>query len=105
MRSEVYEANRWMAQSLMKAFEEARGYSAIAQMFDGHLRYALPFLHAAVEEHKEIFGDDDPWRYGVEENRHTLETLVSYSHEQGLIPRRYDLAELFAEETWATSRN
>ena len=92
MRSEVYEANRWMAQSLMKAFEEARGYSAIAQMFDGHLRYALPFLHAAVEEHKEIFGDDDPWRYGVEENRHTLETLVSYSHEQGLIPRRYDLA-------------
>lgn len=105
MRREVYENNRWIAQSLYKAFLAAREYSAIAHMFDGHLRYALPFLHAAVEEHHRIFGDDDPWRYGVEENRHTLETLVSYSHEQGLIPRAYDLSDLFAAETWETSRN
>lgn len=105
IRREVYEKNRWVAQSLYKAFLAAKEYSTIPYMFDGHLRYALPFLHAAVEEHNEIFGDDDPWKYGVEENRHTLETLVSYSHEQGLIPRAYDLSELFAEETWATSRN
>ena len=77
----------------------------VIQRFDGHLRYALPFLHAAVEEHHQFFGDEDPWVYGVKENRHTPETLVSYSHEQGLIPRAYDLSELFAEETWATSRN
>jgi 4,5-dihydroxyphthalate decarboxylase len=105
MRRDVYEQNRWIAQSLYKAFLAAKEYSTIAYMFDGHLRYALPFLHAAVEEHHKIFGDEDPWKYGVEENRHTLETLVSYSHEQGLIPRAYELSELFAEETWATSRN
>ncbi|MDC0033137.1 ABC transporter substrate-binding protein [Alphaproteobacteria bacterium] len=105
IRREVYERNRWIAQSLYKAFLAAKEYSSIAHMFDGHLRYALPFLHAAVDEHHQIFGDDDPWKYGVEENRHTLETLVSYSHEQGLIPRAYDLSELFAEEIWATSRN
>ncbi len=105
IRREVYEDNRWIAQSLFKAFNKAREFCDIDFMFDGHLRYALPFLHAAVEEHHAIFGTDDPWCYGIEENRHTLETLVSYSHEQGLIPRNYDLAELFAEETWATSRN
>jgi len=105
IRREVYEKNRWIAQSLYKAFLAAKEYSSIAYMFDGHLRYALPFLHAAVEEHHRIFGDEDPWKYGVEQNRHTLETLVSYSHEQGLIPRAYDLSELFVEETWATSRN
>ena len=105
MRREVYEGDRWIAQSLYKAFLAAKAYCSIAYMFDGHLRYALPFLHAAVEDHLEIFGDDDPWVYGVEENRATLETLVGYSHEQGLIPRAYDLSELFAEEVWATSRN
>ncbi len=105
IRREVYERNRWIAQSLYKAFLAAREYCSIAYMFDGHLRYALPFLHAAVEEHRDIFGDDDPWAYGIEDNRKTLETLVGYSHEQGLIPRAYDLAELFCEETWATSRN
>ena len=105
MRRDVYEQNRWIAQSLFKAFNQAREYCSFAFMFDGHLRYALPFLHAAVEENQQIFGDDDPWKYGVEENRHTLETLVSYSFEQGLIPRAYDLTELFAEEAWATSKN
>jgi len=105
IRREVYERNRWIAQSLYKAFLAAKEYCAISYMFDGHLRYALPFLHAAVEEHNEIFGDDDPWAYGIEDNRNTLETLVGYSHEQGLIPRAYDLSELFCEEVWATSRN
>ena len=105
MRRDVYEANRWIAQSLFKAFLEAKEYCSLATMFDGHLRFSLPFLHAAVEESREIFGDADPWAYGIEENRHTLETLVGYSHEQGLIPRAYDLKELFASEVWETSRN
>jgi 4,5-dihydroxyphthalate decarboxylase len=105
MRREVYEKNRWIAQSLYKAFEAAREYCSLSVIFDGHLRYSLPFLHAMVEETQEIFGDDDPWAYGIEKNRSTIETLIGYSHEQGLIPRAYDLKELFVEETWATSRN
>mgnify|MGYP001167823440 FL=1 len=105
IRRDVYEQNRWIAQSLFKAFLEAKEFCSISYMFDGHLRYALPFLHAAVEEHKKIFGEDDPWAYGIEENRHTIETLIKYSCEQGLIPRIYTLEELFAEETFATSRN
>jgi 4,5-dihydroxyphthalate decarboxylase len=105
IRREVYEKNRWIAQSLFKAFLAAQECCSLANIFDGHLRYSLPFLHAHVEETRAIFGDDDPWAYGIEDNRHTLETLVGYSHEQGLIPRAYDLEELFAEEVWATSRN
>ena len=38
----------------------------------------------------------DPWEYGLsEQNRKTLETMVGYSHEQGLIRRRIPLEELF----------
>lgn len=105
IRRDVYERNRWVAQSLFKAFVEAKQYSAVDFMFDGHLRYALPFLHAAVDEHRQIFGDNDPWAYGIAPNRHILETAARYSHEQGLTSRRYAIEELFAPETLDNSRN
>jgi 4,5-dihydroxyphthalate decarboxylase len=104
-RRDVYERDRWIAQSMFKAFTVARRLCALTDMWDGHLRYALPFLHLAAEESIAIFGDTDPWRYGALENRHTIETLVQYSHEQGLIPRRYELEELFAKETLDVSKN
>ncbi|MSQ72781.1 MAG: ABC transporter substrate-binding protein [Betaproteobacteria bacterium] len=105
IRRDVYEKDRWIAQSLYKAFNAARALCTLADMWDGHLRYALPFLHHAAEESTQVFGSADPWRYGLEENRHTIETLVQYSHEQGLIPRRYAMDELFAKEALDASRN
>jgi len=42
---------------------------------------------------------DDPWPYGLEPNRKTLETFLRYHHEQGLSPRRLSPEELFAPET------
>jgi len=42
-----------------------------------------------------VFGKD-PWEYGLtEKNQHNLETLVRYSHQQGLISREIPLHELF----------
>jgi len=104
-RREVYEKDRWIAQSMYKAFSAARRLCTLTDMWDGHLRYSLPFLHLAAEESIAVFGDSDPWRYGALENRSTIETLVQYSHEQGLIPRRYALEELFARETLDVSKN
>lgn len=105
IRRDVYQRNRWIAQSLFKAFNEAKKYCTVEQMFDGHLRYSLPFLHAAVDEHKKIFGDEDPWAYGIGPNRHILETAARYSHEHGLTSRRYAIEELFAPESLDDSRN
>ncbi len=105
LRRDVYEKDPWIAQSLYKAFSAARKLCTLADMWDGHLRYALPFLHHAAEESIGVFGDKDPWSYGLAENRHTIETMVGYSHEQGLIPRAYALEELFAAEVLDSSRN
>jgi hypothetical protein len=30
-----------------------------------------------------------------------LETIIAYSHEQGLTPRKMKIEELFAENTWS----
>ena len=43
----------------------------------------------------ELLGPD-PWEYGLTDaNRRNFETLVGYSHDQGLIGRRIELDELF----------
>jgi len=41
----------------------------------------------------------DPFVYGLEENRHVLETFLQYSHEQGMIDKQLTVDELFAPET------
>ena len=105
IRRDVYERDRWIAQSLYKAFDAARRLCTLEDMWDGHLRYAHPLLHHSVEEALAVFGGSDPWRYGVPGNRHTLDTLAQYSHEQGLTRRRYAIEELFAAETLDVSRN
>ena len=96
---------RCHSQSLFKAFQEAKKYVELDYLFDGHLKSSLPFLPQIVEETKEVFGTNDPWAYGVQANKHTIETLVQYSHEHGLIKRRYTLEELFAPEAFDTSKN
>jgi 4,5-dihydroxyphthalate decarboxylase len=47
-----------------------------------------------IEEIDEVFGGD-PWPYGVEPNRPTLEALVQYSAEQGLITAPVPVDKLF----------
>jgi 4,5-dihydroxyphthalate decarboxylase len=47
---------------------------------------------------KRIFGED-PFPYGVKANRPMLQTIIDYSHEQGLTREKLKLEELFAPST------
>ena len=58
IRREVYEANRWIAQSLTKAFIEAQKMTYDALNETAALKTMLPHLTAQVEEVKREFGDD-----------------------------------------------
>jgi 4,5-dihydroxyphthalate decarboxylase len=41
----------------------------------------------------------DPWRFGVEANRRSLEIIIDYSFRQKLIPRIFSVEELFDDCT------
>jgi 4,5-dihydroxyphthalate decarboxylase len=43
----------------------------------------------------------DPWRFGVEANRHSLKTIIDYSFRQKLIPKLFSVDELFDDCTRA----
>ncbi len=103
IRRELYRANRWIAQSLCKAFAQAqrRTYETLATTMA--LATMLPWQAAHVEEARRELGEDW-WPYGFEPNRHVLETFLRYHHEQGLSERRLKAEELFAPETLESFR-
>ncbi|TMA57238.1 MAG: hypothetical protein E6J73_19590 [Deltaproteobacteria bacterium] len=47
---------------------------------------------------REIIGDD-PFPFGIKANKAMLDTIIGFSHEQGLTPRKMKIEELFAEQT------
>jgi 4,5-dihydroxyphthalate decarboxylase len=97
IRREVYEANRWVAQSLYKAFIEAQQMTYQDLEETAALKTMLPWASAHVEEARRDMGDDF-WPYGLEKNRKTLETFLRYHFEQGLSRRLLTPDELFAPE-------
>ena len=76
----------------MRSCESKDGRSEDARL--GTLRYMLPWLPADLDEIDEVFGGD-PWPYGVEPNRPTLEALVTYLVEQAMIAKPIPVEELF----------
>jgi 4,5-dihydroxyphthalate decarboxylase len=94
IREDVHRKHPWVAQSLYKAFCEAKEM-AIRGLYDTDaLRLVLPWLIDHLEEVRREFGDDF-WAYGLEANRPALTAIGQYVYEQGLAPRSVEPDELF----------
>lgn len=94
----IYEKDPWVAQTLYKAFCEAKDL-CMRELYDTNiLRVSLPWTSAEYEETRDLM-TADYWPYGLNSNRMNLETLHGYLYEQGLIKQRLNLDELFARET------
>jgi 4,5-dihydroxyphthalate decarboxylase len=98
IRRDVYEKNRWVAQSLFKAFQAAQLQTYEQLRSSASLQTMLPWQIAAVEDTVATLGQEW-WPYGVERNRHVLETFLRYHHEQGLSRRLLTVDDLFTPET------
>ena len=95
IRRDIYDTNPEVAQSLYDAFCRAKDISLEHMKYTGALRYMLPFLPADLDEIEDVF-DGDPWPYGIETNRPTLEAEVQYMVEQHYIAKAMPIGELFA---------
>ena len=94
IRREVHQAQPWLASSLYAAFVESKRIARARLRYAGSLAAMLPWLQDEIEEIDEVFGGD-PFPYGVEPNRPTLEALVQYMVEQHFIPERILVEKLF----------
>ncbi len=98
MRREIHERHPWAAASLYKAFVAAKEHALAMLRIEVAPRYLLPWLQRDIEEMDQVFGVD-PWPYGVEENRPTLEALMRFMVEQHYIPSALPLETLFVGES------
>ena len=95
VRRAVYESEPTLGARLYAAFGEAKecAWERIRKV--GTLAYMLPWMIDDVDEIDRVFGGD-PWPYGVEPNRPTLDALMTYLVEQGLIAHAVPIEDLFA---------
>ena len=96
IRGDVYRKYPWVAFNLYTGFVKAKEHFN-AKLVDS-IPSALFFGKEYLAMTQEIFGKD-PYPYGVKSNRKMLETLIDFSHEQGLISQKPKVEELFAEST------
>jgi 4,5-dihydroxyphthalate decarboxylase len=98
LRGDAYQADRWIARNLLKAFEQAKRESMQRLVEIGLSHVPMPWLAEHARRWRELAGEDF-WPYGIEPNRKSLQAFVQYAHEQGVTARRLEVEELFAPET------
>jgi 4,5-dihydroxyphthalate decarboxylase len=93
LKQEIVDQHPWVPINMFQAFQRAKAI-AMARMANPRI-VPLAWYREAWEEQEQIMGPD-PWEYGLgDRNRHTIETLAGYSHEQGLTRRRLTADDLF----------
>lgn len=95
IRNDVLAENPGLAAKLFDGFERARRHAMRELEQVASFTVMLPWLVDHLAETRRIMGNDY-WPYGIDANRHVLETLCRYSFEQGMAGRVLDVDELFA---------
>jgi 4,5-dihydroxyphthalate decarboxylase len=94
IKKSVYERYPFVATSLYDAFVRSKQI-ALEKLFNLRaVRYMTPFLMREIDDIWEVF-KGDPWPYGVEPNRQTLEALITYQQTLGLIDKPVKVDDLF----------
>jgi 4,5-dihydroxyphthalate decarboxylase len=103
MRRAVFERYPWSAMNMFKAFEQAKARS-LERIGDlTASRIPVPWAAAIAGEWGESFGAD-PFPYGLEANRETLDAFCRFAHDQGVTARRLTPDDLFPKEVRASVR-
>jgi len=98
IRADVVRKYPWVPMNLFKGFEEAKRRS-VERMFDMTAsRFPMPWGAQAAARSAEIF-KGDPWPYGIEPNRVTIDGFLGYCAEQHVSPHRLKPEDLFVKET------
>lgn len=94
VRRNLLAAHPWVGRNLYNAFCESK-QRAVTRLLDPAVsRYPLPWLPAYAHRMTELMGGD-PFPYGLERNRRTLETMLLYAWQQGIAHRQLQAEELF----------
>ena len=103
MRRAVFERYPWVAMNMFKAFDlaKARSLERIGDLTAS--RIPVPWAAAIAGEWSQGFGAD-PFPYGLEANRKTLDAFCRFARDQGITARKLSPDDLFPKEVRASVR-
>jgi len=89
IRRAVFERHPWIAMNLFKAFEEAKS-RCFDRLRDFHLRAHPAAVGRRHRQRDRRHLRTDPYPYGVEASRPTIEAFCRYAHAQGVDAQAHD---------------
>lgn len=93
IRRELFERHPWVARSLFLALDESKNHWQQSRL---KLIDTTPWILTDLEETAALMGDN--WHaYGVDPNRHMIQTLCDELYAQDLIKQPMKVADVFAE--------
>ena len=94
VQKRILDEHPWVARNLYNAFLESKRRSLDRLLDPAVSRYPLPWLPLYARKMRDRFGGD-PFPFGIEENRATLEQFLRYTYEQGIARRHAKPEEIF----------
>lgn len=94
IRRAILDEHPWVARNLYNAFLESKQRSVQRLLDPAVSRYPLPWLPDYGARMTEQFGGD-PFPYGIEPNRATVDQLLRYANQQGIAHRLATADEVF----------
>lgn len=98
IRSELIEANPQLPAEVFDMYSRAKSAAYGSLSSTTSLDVTLPWVTQEFEDTRRLMGRNF-WSYGVEANRKELETVLRFTHEQGLVKSLLDLNDLFHPST------
>ena len=89
--------------NLFKMFDEAKRRCLDRLRDFTCARIPLPWAAAMADEIHAHYGPD-PYPYGIEPSRATIEAFLRYCHDQGVTHRRMTVEDLFPREVRAMAK-
>lgn len=99
VRRELAEQHPWLPGAIYKAFEQSKRLALEHLSDTSATKITLPFAEERLAEARALMGEDF-WSYGIENNRHVLETFFRHHHAQGLSSRLVTPEDLFHPGTF-----
>jgi len=98
IRTDVLNENPWLAKAVFEMYVESKNNTYKKLESTTVLRVSLPWASDEFERTREIMGENY-WKYGIEDNRKELESVMRYVYEQGIVKHQIKFEELFYPTT------
>ena len=99
MSRKLDRAHPELAGKMFAAFEKAKRV-AYDDILSDRAGFSVVYLRERMKDQMDAWGD--PWKYGIQANRTTIDAFIRYNVEQGMIRKAPNHADIFAAGTLDT---